>query len=542
MSHFGNHASTMVPMDVDESMESIPNATASEQLAAQSREALSLETGHSTSVATNTAKRKQAKPKPKANATDSETPPAAATFVNRAVSVNTEPRFAAATNTNGSAITHSVISTTNTASLSASLFFSSQNNGAKSNSFRFGGTQTFSLRQLWPIKAYIFSKQCLARDKEPKFGGETAIISLGVGANMVESIHYWAQCLNILNDKAQPTPFAEYLFGNIDADDYLGVDVDEVAAFDASTDSQSVKEQGLGILPPEANAPAIATTTTGTAAIDTTESMASTRSHANLASHANNDDDNFTTSITGNSKVTSENYRGGGVDPFLESINSLWLLHYCLSKAPNKYTVLWFLFNRFNRPTFTKDDFLEDFDNFLESEIEKGHLKRKPSNKTIRTDLDIAIKTYAPLTADSTAVNKTIRKLDNAEELSDSPMRELFLLYSSAKSIEFNRGAHPSLSPYVVALCLLDYLESAQAHIVTMDFNKIAYEDGSVGRIFKLDENSLAGYLEQLGGLTAGKLTFSEQNGIRQLQCHCTTLQERNALFMDLLKKVYDHE
>lgn len=75
-----------------------------------------------------------------------------------------------------------------------------------------------------------------------------------------------------------------------------------------------------------------------------------------------------------------------------------------------------------------------------------------------------------------------------------------------------------------------------------MDFNKIAYEDGSVGRIFKLDENSLASYLEQLEDITKAKLIFSEQNGIRQLLCKCATSRERNDLFMDLLNKVYDHE
>lgn len=121
-------------------------------------------------------------------------------------------------------------------------------------------------------------------------------------------------------------------------------------------------------------------------------------------------------------------------------------------------------------------------------------------------------------------------------------MRELFLLQSSAHLIEFNRGSHASLSPYVVALCLLDFFESMQGRSVTVDFNKIAYEDGSVGRIFKLDEISLATYLSQLEAITSGKLVFSEQNGIRQLLCHCTIPSERNALFMDLLQKVYNHE
>lgn len=131
--------------------------------------------------------------------------------------------------------------------LSASEFFSSASldTNSKSSTFRFGGTQTFSLRQLWPLKAYIFSKQCMARNETPLFNGENAIISLGVGANMVESIYYWARCLNILNDKAQPTPFAQYLLGDIDADNYLSVD--EVAAFNEENHTASARESSLGL-------------------------------------------------------------------------------------------------------------------------------------------------------------------------------------------------------------------------------------------------------------------------------------------------------
>lgn len=186
-----------------------------------------------------------------------------------------------------------VISTTSqdmslNASLSASMFFSTQNNNSKLRTFRFGGTQTFSLRQLWPIKAYIFSKKCLARNEKPLFAGEKAIISLGVGANMVKSIYYWAQCLNILDDQAQSTPFAEYLFGNVDDNDYLSVD--EVAAF---SDDNMRLDYGLDLYFTDENktTTAIHSTTTTTA-----------------INHALNDNNYITNKIINIEKLSS----GGG--------------------------------------------------------------------------------------------------------------------------------------------------------------------------------------------------------------------------------------
>ena len=75
-----------------------------------------------------------------------------------------------------------------------------------------------------------------------------------------------------------------------------------------------------------------------------------------------------------------------------------------------------------------------------------------------------------------------------------------------------------------------------------MDFNKIAYAEGSPGRIFMLDEKSLGDYLFELEKLTDGDLKFSEQNGIRQLTCSITDQAGRKALQNSLLDKVYSHD
>ena len=345
--------------------------------------------------------------------------------------------------------------------------------------YRFGGAQTFTLRQLWPYKAYHF---CLSRQRQqqkPVFKGQEAIIEMGVGANMVDSINYWARSLNIIDKNNEVTPFAVAIFGT------------ELVDFDADPEHD--------------------------------QHIAAVQALAKLKANGNS-----------SAAVIS------GFDPYLERTDTLWLLHYFLSCDSGNSTVLWYLFNRFNKSTFTKDEFLSEFDDFVHAEMEAGRMRTAPSANTINRDLDTALRTYAPLTRDVGVLRKEVKKLDNVEELSDNPMRELMLMSSSVQSSSFNRGTHSTLSSAAFAFCLHDYFIRVQDRLVTMDFNKIAYGEGSVGRVFKLDENSLTDYLLELDQLTNGVLRFTEQNGIRQLSCTCRSDEERQALLLRLLEQIYE--
>lgn len=367
----------------------------------------------------------------------------------------------------------------------------------ENNTYRFGGTQSFPLRQLWPYKAYQFSLRRMKKGQDVSYADtKQAIMELGVGANMVESIFYWAKCLNIVNSKNYITPFALKLFGN---------QVDHYA------DSYNKKAPSL---------------------LGLTEEDEPTSKSLSKLNHEHADP------LVLN--LLQSNVKG--LDPYTESCSTLWLYHYYLCSSPSNYTLLWFLFNRFNKQSFTKEEFLEDFKRFLDQELSHGKLSRKPSDKTIKVDLDVAIRAYAPLTRDVGVLRASVKKLDNVEEISDYPLRELQVMRSSVKIIEFNRGSHSTLTKYVFAYCLLDFFCKQGTSSVSMDFNRIAYAEGSPGRIFMLDEKSLGDYLFELEKLTDGDLKFSEQNGIRQLTCSITDQAGRKALQNSLLDKVYSHD
>lgn len=93
----------------------------------------------------------------------------------------------------------------------------------QSDHLSFSGHETFVLRYGWLKKAYD------AILKDPSvFGRDDAIITLGVGRNMVRSIRHWALASGVLEEelhtrglRLQPSSFGNFLFGSTGHDPYL---------------------------------------------------------------------------------------------------------------------------------------------------------------------------------------------------------------------------------------------------------------------------------------------------------------------------------
>lgn len=80
---------------------------------------------------------------------------------------------------------------------------------------RFSGHDTFVVRAYWPKKGVDFI------NNGGKFSSEDAVIDLGVGKNMVSSIHFWLRALGLLNDDNTTSDFANFLFGDHGVDPFL---------------------------------------------------------------------------------------------------------------------------------------------------------------------------------------------------------------------------------------------------------------------------------------------------------------------------------
>lgn len=83
------------------------------------------------------------------------------------------------------------------------------------NRFSFSGHESFNCRPLWLKKGYDFIKD------GNNFHQNNAVVELGVGKNMVNSIKYWMKSFGLSSDASDLTNFADYLFGADGKDKFL---------------------------------------------------------------------------------------------------------------------------------------------------------------------------------------------------------------------------------------------------------------------------------------------------------------------------------
>lgn len=81
--------------------------------------------------------------------------------------------------------------------------------------FTFSGHESFQCRHLWLKKGYDFV------NKKKSFNDEDAVVELGVGKNMVNSIRFWMKAFNLLTTNDELTDFAHKLLSDDGYDPYM---------------------------------------------------------------------------------------------------------------------------------------------------------------------------------------------------------------------------------------------------------------------------------------------------------------------------------
>ena len=121
------------------------------------------------------------------------------------------------------------------------------------------------------------------------------------------------------------------------------------------------------------------------------------------------------------------------------------------------------------------------------------------------------------------------------EETFDCPIVELGLIseLSDGKTYQFHRGPKPSLPTGIFAVALSEFWDSFFPTRNTLAFADIAYSPNSPGRIFKLDEDTLVAYLENLENLTDDAFRYDETAGVKQVY------RDKKADSMELLGRYY---
>ncbi|MFY9769737.1 MAG: DUF4007 family protein [Xanthobacteraceae bacterium] len=140
-----------------------------------------------------------------------------------------------------------------------------------------------------------------------------------------------------------------------------------------------------------------------------------------------------------------------GWDPFIEDIQTLWLIHWNLTTQIEDPLFAWeCLFNRWHEPEFTESAVLKAFAK------ETDGLFKRLSSVTLQQHFQVFLHTYVPARG---------QKGETAEDNLDCPLTELELLVKIGERAPpgttrresvyaFRREEKPSISPELFAYCV----------------------------------------------------------------------------------------
>lgn len=274
----------------------------------------------------------------------------------------------------------------------------------------FSGHETFPLRQMWLKKAF----DAILTNPKGAFSNDDAIVTLGVGKNMVSSIKHWAISCGIIESKSGsqiPTMLGEKLFGN------------------------------------------------------------------------------------------------NGLDPYCEHYGTSWLAHWHLAGLTSIGTraTTWYLaFNHINYQSFSSNQLVDSIQEYLENKSPKI----KVSLNTLIRDVEVFLRTYAT------------KPTSLVEDAAEPMLAELGLIQVGQNGLyEFRRGPKATLPDNIFLYALIDFWNEHSPGQRTLSFESITYDPGSPGRVFKLDEDSVAERLINLEMLTNGKYIWSDTAGQKSVLC-----------------------
>jgi hypothetical protein len=220
-------------------------------------------------------------------------------------------------------------------------------------------------------------------------------------------------------------------------------------------------------------------------------------------------------------KLGEQIFSDDGFDPYLEDPGTLWLIHFLIATNSESATTWFWMFSNWNGLEFTKDRIAFEIQSWL---TKQGH---KPvSENSLKRDVDCFARTY---------VQARHTKSGIVEDTLDCPLVDLRLVseLEDGKTYQFQRGLQASLPDEILSFALIEFWRATAGRAKSLAFEKIAYDPGSPGRIFKLDEDSLASRLENIGSVTGGRVTYDETAGLKQVYKH------REIEPISLLQKYY---
>jgi len=207
--------------------------------------------------------------------------------------------------------------------------------------------------------------------------------------------------------------------------------------------------------------------------------------------------------------------RKKGIDPFLQDIRTLWLLHWKLSThSVEEPLFAWdFLINQWQSPEISRSVVLQAFRRAADKEA------RPPSDVTLEQHFHTFLHTYVPTRS---------RKGEIQEDNLDCPLVEIeFINLVGERRIEgtgkresiysFCMEDKPDITPELFAYALDDYWQKRRSTERTLTFKDVTFGHGSPGQVFKLPEWAVRQRLEVISSDLSGPFRYSESASQQQV-------------------------
>ena len=221
-----------------------------------------------------------------------------------------------------------------------------------------------------------------------------------------------------------------------------------------------------------------------------------------------------------------------GLDPYLENLQTLWLIHWNFSNHPQNPIFAWdFLMNQWHDPEIALLPVVAAF------QKEANSQGRKLSPVTLKQHFNVFLHTYVPTQG---------TKGEILEDNLDCPLIELDLIRQIGERAldgqhgkrepiyTFNYAPKPTISQELFVFCLNDFWETYWPEENTLPFREVASGRGSPGQIFKLPEEEIRTRLESIEEVTDGAISFRESINLRQIQ------KQKDMDWTNLLNDIYE--
>ena len=213
------------------------------------------------------------------------------------------------------------------------------------------------------------------------------------------------------------------------------------------------------------------------------------------------------------------------VDPYLERPATAWLVHWMLAGIAARSTTWYWVFNRMTSQSFDRDAIVKALSEVVSEK------RSRVSQITLKRDVEVCLRCYL--------MRRDGKEVDDAAE---PLLAELSLITEGPTgTFQFRRGPKPNLPDALFAFALGQFWDRWEEHTGstqnTLSFEAIAHDFGSPGRVFKLDEVSVAERVARLEEVSDGAMIWTDSAGLRQVSRPHGRPDPKSA--MKLLRKAY---